>query len=73
MQTYFFNKNWTFSYKDTHNHTKLKYLTSYGLGYLLILLIFADIFLLPHGIIQGFSIIIVAIFSFIMQKYWVFL
>jgi len=75
VQTYLFNKRWTFNHKSSNSYTSLKYLSVYGAGYLLnllILIIFVDTFFLSHIVVQGFAIIVVAIFSFFSQKKWVF-
>ena len=75
LQTFIFNKKWTFEHKGIFEFTFIKYVAAYGLGYLLNL--FALIFLvdrmqLPHKIVQGIIILVLAVLLFLLQKFWVF-
>ena len=75
MQTFVFNKRWTFAHQGFFQTSFLKYLAVYGFAYLLnlmSLLVFADYLGLPHQIVQGVMILALAIMLFILQKYWVF-
>lgn len=75
MQTFVFNKRWTFTHQGYLQASFLKYLAVYGFAYLLnltSLLVFSDHLGLPHQIVQGVMIISLAILLFLLQKYWVF-
>ena len=75
LQTFVFNKRWTFTHQGYLQASFLKYLAVYGFAYLLnltSLLVFADHLGLPHQIVQGVMIISLAILLFLLQKYWVF-
>jgi len=75
MQTYAFNKQWTFSHDGVVAVSMRRYLVAYGIGYLInlsLLYLFVDFLNYPHQIVQGVAIILVAIGLFAAQKYWVF-
>lgn len=75
LQTFLFNRRWTFRYQGRMPKALLRYLTSYGFGYffnLVILIIMVDRLGLPHQIVQGILILITARLLFLLQKYWVF-
>ncbi|BCG64778.1 MAG: hypothetical protein methR_P2570 [Methyloprofundus sp.] len=75
LQTFVFNKKWTFSHQGAVSGTLIRYILSYALGYILNLLAlyyFVDQLLFPHQIIQGGMIILNALILFILQKFWVF-
>lgn len=75
LQTFFFNRKWTFSHHGDQNSAFLRYLFVYGIGYfinLIALVIFVDRLGYPHQWVQGIMILLVAIFLFVMQKIWVF-
>ena len=75
LQTFFFNKRWSFEH-DGATHTALsRYVAAYACGYLLNLLalmVLVDRLGLPHQWVQGAMIIIVAGMLFLLQRYWVF-
>ena len=75
LQTFFFNKTWTFSHQGLYSSTFVKYLSAYGFAYLLnlaALIILVDRMTLPHQAVQGVMIVMVALLLFILQKLWVF-
>ena len=75
LQTFFFNKKWTFSHHGAVSRTLIRYIISYAFGYifnLAALYYFVDRLLFPHQIIQGVMIILNAMMLFILQKFWVF-
>lgn len=75
LQTFVFNKNWTFEYRSSHRECLDKYAFIYGAAYLLnlvALLIFADYLRWPHQWVQGVMIFVIAAMLFFFQKYWVF-
>jgi putative flippase GtrA len=74
-QTFIANKTWTFAHRGEVRGSLVRYLVAYGLGYVLnlgTLLIFVDKFGLPHQLVQGLAVILVALCMFLMQRYWVF-
>ena len=75
LQTFVFNKRWSFQYDGHNRPALLRYLATYGLGYLvnlIMLMILVDYARLPHIPVQAAMILVVAILMFILQKYWVF-
>ena len=75
LQTFLFNKRWTFSHDGAHRGPFIRYILSYALGYLFnlaALLILVDWVRWPHQIVQGAMIFILAAMLFLLQKYWVF-
>jgi putative flippase GtrA len=75
LQTFLFNKRWTFSHGGENRAPFIRYLVSYLFGYLFnlaVLLVLVDWMCWPHQIVQGAMIIILAVVLFLLQKYWVF-
>lgn len=74
VQTFAFNAYWTFERKGT-KMSMLKYSLAYGACYLLnmsALIVFVDRIGLPHQVIQGIMILVIATIMFLLQKFWVF-
>lgn len=75
VQTFFFNRKWSFRFNGPMASSLIRYLLAYAGGYLLnmiILIILVDHVGFSHQIIQGLTILLIAIFLFIAQKLWVF-
>lgn len=75
LQTFVFNKIWTFSYVGCTPQSLVRYIIAYGSGYVLNLLLLAlmvDQYDYSHAIVQGVAIVLVALWLFVLQKYWVF-
>lgn len=75
LQTFLFNRRWSFRFNGAVTPALLRYITAYALGYLinlLALMLLVDKFGLPHELVQGVIILIVATMLFLVQKYWVF-
>ncbi len=75
LQTYFLNKYWTFENRNRILKNLWRYILAYGAIYiinLIMLFYFVDVVNLNHVVVQGALIIILAIFLFLLQKYWVF-
>jgi len=75
LQTFMFNKRWTFSHQGHIRKSLLRYLAAYGVGYILnfaLLYILVDRLGWPHALVQGLAVMIVAALLFLIQKYWVF-
>lgn len=69
------NRNWTFSHKGGLLKAGSKYLLAHACGYLInlsILLILVDRFGFAYQWVQALAIVIVAVFLFIISKYFVF-
>lgn len=73
--SYFFNKNWTFSYKGQNKTVIIKFITVYTVSYfinLLTLMVFVEILhlnKLPAGLA---SLIFGIVINFAGQRFWVF-
>ena len=75
LQTFLFNKRWTFGHQGAHGPVFVRYCIVYGTGYLvnfLALVVFVDQAGLPHQWVQGVMILVVAVLLFAAQRYWVF-
>lgn len=75
LQTFLFNKCWTFSHYGGVRQSLLRYLAVYGACYVLnlaLLYLFVDRLGGSHTLVQGLAIVIVAALLFLAQKYWVF-
>ena len=75
LQTFFFNKRWTFGHKGASQKALVKYFVVYAVAYLLnllVLLVLVDRLGYPHQIVQGLMILFLAVFIFLLQKFWVF-
>lgn len=75
LQTFVFNKRWTFGHGGAARDTFWRYCAAYGLGYLLnlaLLSVLVDRLGYPHQLVQGVAIPVLAVMLFLMQKFWVF-
>ena len=75
VQTFAFNKRWSFRHGGMRGLAFARYCVSYALGYLLnlgALLLFVDRLGYLHQVVQGVMILALAILLFLLQKYWVF-
>lgn len=75
LQTFVFNRSWSFRYDGASMPALVRYAIAYALGYvvnLLALLVLVDHVGLPHQLVQGVMILVVAAMLFIAQRYWVF-
>ena len=75
LQTFLLNRRWTFDDRRETHSTFFRYIITYTLGYLFnlgVLYILVDEVGLPHQMVQGVLIFVVAVFLFLLQKYWVF-
>lgn len=75
VQTFVFNKKWSFRHSGGVSGAFIRYLIAYGLGYLVnlaVLVVLVDSFRFPHQIVQGIMILVLAVLLFLAQKYWVF-
>lgn len=75
LQTFVFNKRWTFGYRDASGLAFVRYCISYGLGYvinMMVLIVMVDRYGYPHEIVQAATILSLAVMLFLLQKFWVF-
>ena len=75
IQTFIFNKRWTFGYQDCEKSIFAKYVIIYGGAYLInlvALMLFVDYSGFPHEIVQGTMILPVAVLLLVLQRYWIF-
>lgn len=75
LQTFFFNKNWSFAYHQNDKASFIRYIVAYISAYflnLIILMGFVDYLFWPHQLVQGLTILGLAVYLFILQKFWVF-
>jgi putative flippase GtrA len=75
LQTFAFNRNWSFRHRGHLRSAAVRYVLAYAAGYvlnLLVLLVLVDHWGLPHEIVQGGMIVFLAVFLFLLQRYWVF-
>lgn len=75
LQTFVFNRRWTFDHDGHVSPSLLRYLVAYGGCYLLnlaLLYVLVDRLGLPHAPIQGLAVLCLAVLLFVLQKFWVF-
>jgi putative flippase GtrA len=75
LQTFVFNKRWTFQHVGAHRKVFFRYCAAYGFGYVInigALFILVDLCGFPHQLVQGVMILSLAVMLFLIQKYWVF-
>lgn len=75
LQTFVFNKRWSFQYRGQDRMVMVRYLTAYCIGYLInliALVALVDGLHFRHDAVQGAMILVVAALMFLLQKFWVF-
>lgn len=75
VQTFGFNRSWTFRSASPSGPALLRYSCVYAFGYLISWLgmwVFVDRLGYPHQLVQLALIVIVAVFIFLNLKFWVF-
>lgn len=75
LQTFVVNSRWSFGFAGAAAPALVRYATAYALGYfvnLLTLILLVDQVGLPHQLVQGVMILVVAVMLFMAQRYWVF-
>lgn len=75
MQSFIFNKRWTFTHQGFLGASFLKYVAIYSAAYLLnliALIVLVDNLGFTHQVVQGVTIISLALVLFLLQKFWVF-
>jgi len=75
LQTFVFNKKWSFLFDGAATPALVRYATVYAVGYViqfLALTMLVDQMGLPHQWVMGGLILFMALLLFIAQKFWVF-
>jgi putative flippase GtrA len=75
LQTFALNAHWTFQHGSNNKAALVKYFFSYGACYFInisALIVLVDHFGLPHQVVQGIMILIIAVVMFLLQKFWIF-
>ena len=75
LQTFVFNRKWSFRFEGAARPALIRYATAYGFGYvinLLALVVFVDQLEFPHQVVQCAMIVFIACMLFLAQRYWVF-
>ena len=75
LQTFVFNRSWSFRSVATPGPAFVRYVLLYSGGYvanMLILAVFVDRAGYRHQWVQGVTILALAVISFVLQKFWVF-
>lgn len=75
LQTFFFNRKWSFQFGGAATPALVRYALLYGAGYffqLLAMMGLVDHAGLPHQWVMGTLVLTTAVFLFIGQKVWVF-
>lgn len=75
VQTFVFNKKWTFRHEGRVTRTLVAYVALYAFGYLVnlgILVFFVDARGYRHELVQGMTILLLAMFFFLAQKFIIF-
>lgn len=75
VQTFVFNKKWSFRFEGTATPALVRYATVYAVGYVInffALMLLVDQAKLQHQLVQGVVIFVVAMMLFVAQRYWVF-
>jgi len=75
IQTFVFNKQWSFRFNGAAAPALVRYATTYAFCYVInfsALMLLVDQMELPHQWVQGVMIVVIAIMLFLAQRYWVF-
>lgn len=75
LQTFFFNKKWSFRHSGSQTATFVRYASAYASAYVLnlaLLLVLVDAWKWPHEVVQAAAILTLAAYLFVVQKFWVF-
>ena len=75
LQTFAFNRSWSFRHAEAPAPALVRYVTAYALGYAVNIIglhLLVDLGGFPHQWVQGVMIIAVAALLFTLQKFWVF-
>jgi putative flippase GtrA len=75
LQTFLFNKRWSFRDRGPEGIALLRYCAAYASGYALnyaMLAVLVDVLQLRHEYVQGVIVLLIAVYLFVLQRIWVF-
>jgi putative flippase GtrA len=75
LQTFVFNRSWSFRHAGARGPALGRYIVAYASGYVLNMAVLATLVDgagLPHQWVQGITILALAALLFLLQKFWVF-
>ena len=75
INTFYFNKTWTFTYQGDNKRALLKYALLYLSGYIInlaVLFVLVDVHGFAHQLVQGATILFLAVYFFFASKIIVF-
>jgi putative flippase GtrA len=75
LQTFAANRTFTFRIRKAGKGALLRYFATYGIAYLCnlaVLILLVDELEFSHVVVQGATILGLALVMFLLQKYWVF-
>lgn len=75
LQTFVFNKKWSFRFEGAATPALVRYATIYTVGYVInffALMLLVDQMGFPHQWVMGVLVLFMAVFFFLAQKFWVF-
>lgn len=75
LQTFAFNRRWSFASRAKAPAAFVRYLLAYAFGYVFNVAMLALLHHhagLPHAVVQGCSILLTAVLLFLLQRHWVF-
>lgn len=75
LQTFVFNKAWTFRYTGQARLAFWRHVVLYSAGYAInfvLMTILVDAVLWPHQLVMAGLVVLMAVFFFVGQKFWVF-
>lgn len=74
-QTFVFNRRWTFRSDGPAGSALMRYVAVYALGYAInyaVLFALVDQLGLPHQVVMAGLFVLMAVYFFLAQKFWVF-
>ena len=75
LQTFVFNKKWTFRHYGHQMVTFMRYISLYAFRYLInlaVLIVMVDQLGYSHERVQGVTVLVLAVLLFVLQKAWGF-
>jgi putative flippase GtrA len=75
VQTFAFNKRWSFRHDGLHTAAFARYCAAYAFGYAVnfaALMLLVDRLGHRHELVQAVMVVVLAVMLFLLQKYWVF-
>ncbi len=75
LQTYVFNRRWTFRHRGAVPGSMARYVATYAFGYVFnlgVMVLLVDMAGLPHQAVVLALVFVTACLIFLLQKFWVF-